>query len=489
MRVRRGLLLLALAPAALGGARTAIKIGERQGFDHWQHRKLFPVCSSCHAGAETGRGALWPQPADCAACHDGTIKSRVDWHPPAEPTPSNLRFTHGAHSDSVRARHPDSVLACTECHASPGASWMQVQRTALQQCLTCHGVTAAHLAAPDTACATCHVTLAGASGLSRERVARFPAPPSHEDPNFAWGEGHGALARPMQTADRHYEVAPSCATCHARDFCITCHVDAPEQRVIQALESDPRSLAHRAELPVPTSHRTPDFLTRHGAAARRTPKSCATCHTQESCLTCHIEERSVARMLHAAAPNRAIGAKTARRRPESHGADFTDIHGPVAASAATACATCHVRTDCLECHRPNAASGASGFHPPGFLARHPAAAYARETSCGDCHNSSAFCASCHAQAGLVAGAVLGRGFHDAKRSFLLGHGQAARQSLESCVGCHAERDCLTCHAAAAVGGRSFNPHGPGFDASRLRRRNPEMCTACHGQAIPGGSAR
>jgi hypothetical protein len=76
------------------------------------------------------------------------------------------------------------------------------------------------------------------------------------------------------------------------------------------------------------------------------------------------------------------------------------------------------------------------------------------------------------------------GFHDANPGFLLGHGKAARQELETCVTCHAERDCLACHSAQ--GGRRFNPHGPGFDAERLRRRNPEMCTVCHGEAIPGG---
>ena len=68
-------------------------------------------------------------------------------------------------------------------------------------------------------------------------------------------------------------------------------------------------------------------------------------------------------------------------------------------------------------------------------------------------------------------------YHDAKQSFSVGHGQAARQNLESCVSCHAERDCVSCHSA--TGGRRYNPHGPGFDAERLRRKNPEMCLACH----------
>jgi len=96
---------------------------------------------------------------------------------------------------------------------------------------------------------------------------------------------------------------------------------------------------------------------------------------------------------------------------------------------------------------------------------------------------TAFCASCHQQSGVVSAGPLRAGYHDAKRFFIVGHGEAARQSLETCVSCHAERDCTSCHAAQ--GGRNFNPHGPGFDAERRRRKNPEVCTACHGTAIPG----
>lgn len=83
----------------------------------------------------------------------------------------------------------------------------------------------------------------------------------------------------------------------------------------------------------------------------------------------------------------------------------------------------------------------------------------------------------------MAAGPIGRGYHDAKRFFIAGHGQAARQSLESCVACHTERDCLTCHSA--LGGRRFSPHGPGFDPERLRKKNIEVCTACHGVAVPG----
>lgn len=477
MKARPGAMLVA-ALLVTGTVGLAVRSRE-DTFDHRQHAEVFPLCQTCHVGAVEEGAPIWPALGTCAECHDGTIEDRVDWQPPSAPHPTNLRFTHPEHAEEFRRKHADSTLDCTSCHAAEGAAWMEVQRAVTGQCLECHGVTAAHVAAPDTACATCHVTLAQSS-LVRETVAGLEAPPSHDQPGFAM-EGHGGLAQPVVKGRRTFEVAPSCATCHTRDFCLECHVNAPEVPVIQALATDPRGLAMTAELEPPASHEAPGFLTTHGRSARTSPETCATCHTRESCLACHAGRSSVVLAMHPAGPGRAIGAQITRRRPPSHGADFSETHGPVAAAAPNTCATCHARTECLDCHQPVAAA-TQGYHPPAFLSRHPAAAWARESDCSTCHNPSAFCASCHAQAGLVATGPLTAGFHDGQQAFLVGHGQAARQSLETCASCHAERDCLTCHSAQ--GGRRFNPHGPGFDPERLLKKNPEMCTACHGQAIP-----
>ena len=483
MRRRTAALGLALA-AALAGAGLAAGAGPRADtFSHVEHAALFPTCTTCHAGAAEDDAAIWPSAAGCAACHDGEVEERVEWAPPTAPHPSNLDFTHSRHREEVREEHRDSSVACTVCHSEAGAPRMQVERAVVQQCLDCHGIRTAHLAAPDTACATCHVTLAEAPQIARATVASWEAPPSHEDPDFTFD--HGPLAG---VPGRPTAVAASCATCHARNFCIECHVDAPEQPVIQALATDERSLAMEAELREPPSHREPGFVEEtHGELAEQAPQQCATCHTKESCLACHAGEAPapVARLASAGA-GRGAGAATTRTRPPSHGGDFTETHGRIAASRPTSCTTCHVRESCLDCHRPGVSASATGdYHPRNFLARHPAAAYSRETECADCHNQAQFCTACHVESGLGADGPLRGGFHDGARFFVVGHGQAARQSLESCTSCHAERDCLTCHSA--LGGRRFNPHGPGFDASRLRRRNPEMCTACHGQAIPGES--
>ena len=475
LRSRFGLVLLIGAAAG----STALAWVAQDRFDHWQHRAMFPSCIGCHAGAAEARSPLWPQSTNCADCHDGAIEEPVEWAPPAARRASNLKFTHSSHADEVRRATADFTLRCSVCHSESGDDPMQVRVAVIRNCFDCHGIDAAHLEAPDSACVTCHVPLAQAVRLSRTDISRFPAPPSHKAPGFVQ-EGHGEQARSGGRG-----VAGSCATCHARDFCTECHVDAPEVAAIQALQPDPRSLVHRAELRAPASHADPSFLLRHGEPARREAARCATCHTQESCLGCHQASPTAALAMHTAGPGRGTGAQVERKRPESHGTDFSENHAEPASARPQSCGACHARSQCLDCHRPNAADPSPGYHPAGFLTTHPAAAYTRDQSCADCHNQSQFCADCHVSAGLGSkDGLRGAGYHDAKAEFLLNHGQAARQNLESCVSCHSERDCLSCHSA--VGGRRFNPHGPGFDPETLRRKNPSMCTACHGASIPGG---
>ena len=382
-----------------------VQATDSSGFDHLKHKALFPSCTTCHAGAETKGASLWPAESSCVACHDGKIEKTVAWHPRTTPRSTNLRFDHVQH----RVAAKDKPAPCAACHTEAGEPRMAVRPPVVGRCLDCHGVRTAHLAAPDSACATCHLSLARAVTLTRGDVARFPATPSHDDSRWPGREGHGAVAQGTLTTN--------CATCHAQEFCYQCHAGGSPPRVIAVLVSDPRSTA-----------------------------------------------------------------LVAHRAPASHGANFADRHGSMAAAGTASCASCHIRSDCLDCHRSTAAN-APGYHAAGFLSRHPAAAYARETSCSDCHSERSFCAACHQQSGLVAARGLRTGYHDVSRFFSAGHGGAARQSLESCVSCHTERDCLPCHSA--VGARRYNPHGPGFDAERLRRKNIEMCTVCHGGAVPG----
>jgi hypothetical protein len=118
-----------------------------------------------------------------------------------------------------------------------------------------------------------------------------------------------------------------------------------------------------------------------------------------------------------------------------------------------------------------------GFHPPNYVLRHSAEAYGRRLDCASCHNTQLFCRDCHVSSGRGATGRLGPGYHDAEPVWLLRHGQAARQTLESCTSCHTQRDCMQCHSQ--LGAFRVSPHGPNFDARRAQRANPQICRACH----------
>ena len=456
-------------------------------FDHAEHATLFVRCETCHAGAAQLQKPLWPTQADCTQCHDGKVEKVVPWAPRAGPLPSNLRFTHDGHRRAfAQQERRDTALACAACHSTPGAKWMSVQRDVVSNCLSCHKAGPDHFDAEPGQCATCHVPFwEMPPGITDARVATWKAPASHASPDFQ--STHGKLAGPVVVGGKSVAVSPSCATCHAREYCITCHVNAPEVPAIQALQRDARSLAVNVpEVKAPESHATTAFMSTHGRklSKQQLTQQCGSCHTATSCEACHQVPPQQVRLLAVAGPGRGAGATVTRARPATHGTDFTDGHAQLASGSPQTCAGCHVQEQCLQCHRPNAGTQGT-YHPADFISRHPVAAYGRETSCADCHNPGQFCQTCHAQNGLTSGGRFIGGqavYHDGNPTFAAGHGPAARQGLESCVSCHSEKDCMVCHSSS--GGRRFNPHGPNFPAEKLRKANPQMCTACHALGIP-----
>jgi hypothetical protein len=376
------------------------------------------------------------------------------------------------------------------------------------RCLECHDHRAdEHLI--DADCSTCHMPLAEAP-FDRARVLGLPLPVDHESGAFV-RELHGELAE-AGTA--------RCATCHTRERCESCHVDAPAVAAIGRMPAATGIVARElpafaAHYPVPPSHETPAFLENHGTGASRA--ACATCHTRDDCLACHVPPQPAAVVdMPARREVRAPGVQIARRQPASHDAPmFALEHGNVAAANGTSCTACHRRTMCVDCHDA-AASGApalvtrglatdtvplrkavvgalrsatpGGFHPPNYAGRHSADAYGRRLECSNCHDSQVFCADCHASAGMSPSRVRGRlgpGFHDAEPLWLLRHGQPARQSLESCASCHKQNECMQCHSV--FGAFKVNPHGPDFDPARAQKRNAAICAACHlGNPLNGG---
>lgn len=457
-----GTLLLTVATGAVIAGMTS------QRFPHERHANLFPTCLGCHAGIPEGDAATAysVDAAFCGGCHDGSVQPEVDWSGPT-PVASNLSFTHTGHPR----------LDCMTCHEVPGGEAMGIARSTPEVCLGCHapGAEAHHAAGVD--CAKCHVPIADATDLSVERIAAFPDPADHGADDYV--SAHGGLGE---------SDAQRCSVCHAQESCSRCHVNADRLAVIRELASDERVASLVAgkpgTWPTPASHESVDWLSTHGRQAAESTETCASCHVQESCSTCHGDEAErLAAGLSRRRPGGPQGAGTVAARPPGHTPGFVTEHGSAASVGLPECSSCHAESFCADCHDGPAAprfnvESAAGFHPADFVTRHGAEAFARQTECSSCHSTEVFCRDCHQQVGVgQRGTTTGGAFHNAQPGWLLSHGQAARQGLETCAGCHAQQSCLKCHSAKR--GWRVSPHGPSFDPGRVQDRSTMSCGICH----------
>jgi hypothetical protein len=258
--------------------------------------------------------------------------------------------------------------------------------------------------------------------------------------------------------------------------CAFCHVPAVDTKLAEARILD---------FPSPASHEAPRFIASHGALAKQAAETCATCHDRSSCSGCHGGASHVPSAVLEMPQPRADGPRGVPIQGGSgagyHPPGFSQRHATAASTGQADCTTCHSESSCIECHD---GLGSPSFHPLNFLASHGPEAYGRVSDCRSCHNSEAFCRECHLNVGMRGEGGLVAPFHDGQALWVLSHPQAARQDLESCVSCHQQNDCLRCHSASS--GLGVSPHGPDFDASEMRSRNPGMCELCHVPRRLGG---
>jgi predicted CXXCH cytochrome family protein len=466
-RRRSAVLLAVCALLALGGTIGSIvlRADRTPQFPHELHARLFPLCTGCHEGVETGdRAAFYPSPQLCQNCHDGVDMATVEWTGPREHV-TNLVFEHTIHQSQVMGVE-GQPLECEQCHTQAGQQQrMVIERANPATCLSCH----AHEATDhyvDANCQTCHVSFVR-SELPPQRLPGLPLPDDHRVPGFL-AEAHGPQAQANITR---------CSVCHTQERCTSCHVDldnAPEILAIPAAPATWELPAYAVQYPLPPSHLSRQWTEQHGPLASRA--QCATCHVREDCTACHVQPYDeVIAAFPARADVNAPGTGTERQKPLSHASRwFERDHAGVAASQPQSCNACHVRKFCTDCHD---APAEATFHPRNFTAQHSAAAYSQRMECSTCHEVRTFCRACHLQQGMQAVGRLGPGFHDAEPFWLLRHARAARQGLESCTSCHTQSDCMQCHSQ--LGAFQVSPHGPGFDARRAYSRNPVICSACH----------
>ena len=442
-------------------------------FNHAQHAKLFPVCTTCHAGIQSGdKTTIFPAPTDCARCHDGKRQDKIDYKQPAM-TQSNLKFDHVDHAANLEGTKDNDCLTC-HAKATP-KKWMNVGRAAPETCIACHNnnrkITGpvVHLAMNND-CRMCHVALKDAQWLPQQRIAAFPKPPSHDANDF--------LAQHKTTT---VAGAAKCATCHTQESCSRCHANAANVKVITALGSNAKVASIVADkkplYPKPADHTQKNFRVLHGELASASVETCSNCHTRNSCQTCHSGSSAADAL--ARLPVRVAGAAPGvdlrSKARNAHPAGFANSHAIVAGSNGANCTSCHQQKFCSDCHQ---GADSRKFHPANFSQRHAEAVYSAQSDCASCHNRESFCQTCHTGLGMNSTGKRATPFHNAQAVWLLQHGQPARQNMESCASCHTQASCTRCHATNANGGWGVNPHGS-MDVAALKKSNQVTCLRCH----------
>jgi predicted CXXCH cytochrome family protein len=447
-------------------ASTLFAVARQDRFDHADHANLFPVCTSCHAGIESGdAAALYPTAADCARCHNGKTRREVEWKGPVR-VATNLKFSHEVHQ-----------IECSSCHAKNGATErMQVARAKPEACFECHTPEnqptgpVVHLAATSE-CTMCHVPVKDARALAQQQIADFPQPPSHKEPGFLAGHKQATVTS-----------AATCAVCHTKESCSRCHANAGSVKVIASLGSDERVAglvaSKKAVYPKPADHQRANFAAEHGTLAQSGIETCANCHTRDGCQQCHSGSSAADQLARlpvrvaGLAPGVALKKSSART---AHPPGFANAHGTTAGANSESCTSCHQQKFCSDCHQ---GADSRRFHPANFSSRHSDAVYSGDGECASCHNRESFCQTCHTGLGLNSTGQRTTTFHTSQSIWLLQHGQPARQNMESCASCHTQSSCTRCHATNGKGGWGVSPHGS-MNASKLKDKNQVVCVRCH----------
>ena len=233
--------------------------------------------------APTGSGPIAGIPdSTCLSCHEGVMKQVVTYN--------GLSIKH---SECAKGR------LCTDCHSQTahGAAVRWPKTAQMNKCLDCHSTSEVR-----SKCTTCHAE------RSEEKRVRTGEWAVTHGPNWKKTHGMGDL--------------PTCASCHANDFCVRCH-----------------------GIPLPHN---PDFIRTHPVDAATNREDCAVCHTQTFCTNCHGLEMP-------------------------HPAGFTPIHSSVVKErGANICYRCHIQDDCTNCHvkhvHPGGAKLPPGTRLPGIAA-------------------------------------------------------------------------------------------------------------------------
>lgn len=275
-------------------------------------------------------------------------------------------------------------------------------------------------------------------------------------------------------------------------ICNNCHLTDPKP-LVRGPEATPAlHFNHRAH-----ADRGVECAQCHPQGALPTEADCRSCHNGDTapstCNTCHPVGPDG--RLRTAWPRGQLKPATGAL---AHGTDWVQQHALPAKTEPATCDACHTPRDCSTCHQGRLRP--VEIHPADYILSHPAEARRRSQTCETCHRPQTFCRGCHAQSGVVLNAnPLGFGvatpgrtrFHPAGWTSTgdavdgRHHRFPARRDLVSCASCHAEADCVRCHATDAPLPLRHSPHTPGNSRRLCRtalRKARSGCQKCHRDA-------
>ncbi len=386
---------------------------------------------------------------------------------PAETIP--IRFDHAAHARLG--------ATCEGCHTAAVRSTVAADNLIPGEaaCRSCHKIDRAQPGKVVPAgqgaarCDACHIDASGNGWMPADAHASPPRV-ALARPNLKFnhrlhaGRGigcelcHASAATQAMVTRADLPMMASCLGCHtgghdglqATARCGACHLTEPDGRLQVQLATAATIAAGGSGLLQPSGSlrgfdaHSPTFRRDH-AQAGRDESYCLTCHKRNECVDCH-------------------GGVV--KPPDIHPSDYVTLHVPDARRNVPDCSSCHrLQTFCIGCHqRTGVASDPTGGLP-GVKAQNP---FGTGTGVKQFHPAG--------WARDAAGVVIANPRPQS-------HSVQAKRNIRSCVSCHREESCLTCHSTDPTRGPNFSPHGPNFGrTSRCRflaARNQRACLKCH----------
>ena len=371
--LRRGATCLTCHPAAA----TATTVAER----------LLPSedqCRACHAidrSRPQARLLDTGPPTACRACHLGLPSEAAPGLIPDVPRvqvpPPQLKFNHRMHADQR--------IDCATCHGDLSQVDLagRAHLPAMRVCLRCHTDRAPTDSGlprrkASARCVACHPAQSDGT-----LITRFPSGslvPSGEQRGDAHTLAFFLRHQQAAQADRPY-----CESCHTQSSCLRCHAG-----VVKPM--DLHGGNYLARHAVEARRNQPDCASCHRAAT-----FCLACHERLG-LASHdtLPGRPPVSAFYPAQPRRFHPPGWSA---PAFGSPAENVHAIEARRSPRTCVSCHREDTCLACHSALSATrlpGGQNPHGPGWISsgRCAALAAANLRTCLTCHAASSTARTC-----------------------------------------------------------------------------------------------